>query len=70
MRPEVLVRIQFPSAGLELLRQDFTVHYAPTPEELARAIEEVGGRVRAVVTNGSIGLKGQQKVEGANVTGK
>lgn len=60
MKPDVLVRIQFPSAGLELLRQDFTVHYAPTPEELARAIEEVGSRVRAVVTNGSIGLKGEQ----------
>ncbi len=60
MKPDILVRIQFPSAGLDLLKQDFTVHYAPTPDELHKAISEVGPRVRAVVTNGSIGLKGEQ----------
>ena len=60
MKPEVLVRIQFPSSGLALLEKDFLVHYAPTPEELAKAIDTVGGSIRAVVTNGSIGLKGEQ----------
>ena len=43
MKPEVLVRIQFPSSGLALLEKDFLVHYAPTPDELAKAIDTVGG---------------------------
>ena len=60
MKPEVLVRIQFPSSGLALLEKDFLVHYAPTPDELAKAIDTVGANIRAVVTNGSIGLKGEQ----------
>ena len=60
MKPEVLVRVQFPSAGLALLEEGFVVHYAPTLDEFARAIDTVGGDIRAVVTNGTIGLKGEQ----------
>jgi len=59
MRPEVIVRVQFPSFGLKLLEEDFTVHYAPSPEEFERAIEEFPA-TRALVTNGSIGVTGDQ----------
>ena len=59
MRPEVLVRVPFPKESIALLEEDFAVHYAPTPDELATALGEVGPQVRAVVTNGSIGLKGE-----------
>ena len=59
MRPEVLVRVPFPKESIALLEQDFAVHYAPTPDELATALGAVGPQVRAVVTNGSIGLKGE-----------
>lgn len=60
MRPEVLVRVPFPPESIALLEEDFVVHYAPTPQQLDAAIAEVGPRIRAVVTNGSIGLKGEQ----------
>ena len=60
MTPEILVRIELPEEGLELLRRDFTVHYAPTTAELEAALAELGGRVRGVVTNGTIGLTGAQ----------
>ena len=59
MRPEVTVRVQFPSAGLRLLEQDFDVHYAPTPEAFEQAI--VGfPQTRGLVTNGSFGVTGDQ----------
>jgi len=59
MRPEVIVRIQFPSFGLKLLEENFVVHYAPSPEEFEKAIEEFPA-TRALVTNGSIGVTGDQ----------
>ena len=58
MKPDVLVRIPFPSFGIELLERDFNVHYAPTPKELEETITAQNGAIRAVVTNGSIGLSG------------
>ncbi len=60
MRPEVIVRIPFPKESIALLEENFTVHYAPSPEELEVAIREHGDNTRAVVTNGSIGLTGAQ----------
>ena len=59
MKPEVIVRIQFPSVGLKLLEEDFVVHYAPSPEEFEKAIDEFPA-TRALVTNGSIGVTGEQ----------
>ncbi len=60
MKPEIIVRIQFPSKGLALLEQDFIVHYAPSPDEFEKAIEAHGATVRALITNGSIGVTGDQ----------
>lgn len=60
MKPDVLVRIPFPSQGLTLLQENFTVHHAPTLDELDGAIASQGANIRAVVTNGSIGLTGAQ----------
>lgn len=60
MKPEIIVRIQFPSFGIELLEKDFDVRYAPTPDEFERAIEERGKTARALVTNGSIGVTADQ----------
>ncbi|WP_011580420.1 MULTISPECIES: 2-hydroxyacid dehydrogenase [Chelativorans] len=59
MRPEVMVRIPLPSAGLKLLEEDFVVHYAPSPEEFEKAIDAYPA-TRALVTNGSIGVTGDQ----------
>jgi D-3-phosphoglycerate dehydrogenase len=58
MKPEVIVRVPFPKESIALLQEDFTVHYAPSPEELDVAIREHGANARAMVTNGSIGLDG------------
>ena len=59
MKPEIIVRVQFPSSGLALFERDFTVHYAPTPEEFDKAIDAFPA-TRALVTNGSIGVTGDQ----------
>ena len=59
MKPEVIVRVQFPSAGVRLLEQDFTVHYAPSPEEFEKAID-AHPQTRGLVTNGTIGVTGDQ----------
>jgi lactate dehydrogenase-like 2-hydroxyacid dehydrogenase len=59
-KPEIIVRIGHPQPGLDLLAKDFIVHYAPSPEELDKAIADVGSRVRAVVTKGSVGLTAEQ----------
>ena len=59
MKPEIIVRVQFPSAALKLFEQDFVVHYAPSPEEFEQAIEAFP-QTRALVTNGSIGVTGDQ----------
>ena len=59
MKPEIIVRVQFPSAALELFAQDFEVHYAPSPEEFEKAIDDFP-ETRVLVTNGSIGVTGDQ----------
>lgn len=60
MKPEVIVRVPFPEESIALLQKDFVVHYAPTLEKLEQAIRQFGAHTRAVVTNGSIGLTGDQ----------
>lgn len=59
MKPEIIVRVQFPSSGLELFEKDFVVHYTPSPEEFDKAIDAFPN-TRALVTNGSIGVTGDQ----------
>lgn len=59
MKPEVIVRMQFPSTGLNLLAEDFEVHYAPSPEKFEQAIADFPD-TRALVTNGTIGVTGDQ----------
>lgn len=59
MKPEIIVRVQFPSAALDLFARDFVVHYAPSPEEFEKAIDAYPD-TRALVTNGSIGVTGDQ----------
>lgn len=59
MKPEIIVRVQFPSFGLELFAEDFDVHYAPSPDEFEKAIDDFPA-TRALVTNGSIGVTGDQ----------
>lgn len=66
MKPEIIVRVQFPSAALELFARDFTVHYAPSPEEFEKAID-AWPNTRALVTNGSTGVTGDQLRRLANV---
>ena len=56
---DVIVKVPLPDAGIELLRKDFTVHYAPSEDEFEQAIKD-HPQTRALVTNGSIGVKGQQ----------
>jgi lactate dehydrogenase-like 2-hydroxyacid dehydrogenase len=59
MKPEVIVRVQFPSVGIKLLEENFIVHYAPSPEAFEAAID-AHPETRALVTNGSIGVTGEQ----------
>ncbi len=57
MKPVVLVVVELPPWGLDGLRESFTVHHAPSVEARERTIREVGAEsIRAVMTNGSIGL--------------
>jgi lactate dehydrogenase-like 2-hydroxyacid dehydrogenase len=56
---DIIVRVQFPSFGIDLMKKDFTVHYAPTPEEFEKVID-ANPQTRALVTNGTIGVKGEQ----------
>lgn len=59
MKPEIIVRMQFPSAGLRVLERDFTVHYAPSPEAFEEAIDSFP-ETRGLVTNGTLGVAGGQ----------
>ena len=59
MKPEIIVRVQFPSAAIELFEKDFVVHYSPSLEEFEKAIDDFPN-TRALVTNGSIGVTAEQ----------
>ena len=55
--PDVLVVIDLPPWGLDILAGDFTIHHAPTDEARQRLAGNGQLRkCRAVVTNGSVGL--------------
>ena len=60
MKPEVIVRVPFPPESIALVEEDFVVRYAPSLPELEDMISRLGQNIRAVITNGSIGLSGDQ----------
>lgn len=55
MKPELLVIMPMPEGYGEKLERDFTVHYHPRVTADDAVLDEIGPRIRAVLTNGSIG---------------
>ena len=51
MNPELLVIVDLPEAHVAELRQHFTVHYVPDPQQLEHQIGKFGASARAVLTN-------------------
>ena len=49
-REGVLIRVPYPQAGLDMLKDLFDVYYAPTPEDIERTLAESGPRIGAAVT--------------------
>jgi len=60
VKPELLVVVDLPEAHVAELSEHFTVHYMPNPQQLERQIDELGKTVRAVLTNGIVGLSAVQ----------
>lgn len=56
MKPELLILMPMPEGYAELLADDFTVHYLPRAKADDPALRDVASGVRAVLTNGSIGI--------------
>jgi lactate dehydrogenase-like 2-hydroxyacid dehydrogenase len=55
MKPELLVTMPMPDGYAEKLAEDFVVHYHPRLRADDPALDEIGPRVRALLTNGTIG---------------
>ena len=56
MKPELLVTMSMPEGYAELLERDFTVHYLPKVRADDPRIADVATGVRAVLTNGTVGI--------------
>ena len=55
MKPDLLVVMPMPEGYAEKLEQDFTVHYHPRVDADDLVLDTIGPRVRAVLTNGTVG---------------
>lgn len=55
MKPDLLIVMTMPDGYAELFADDFTVHYLPRVVADDPALAAIAPRVRAVLTNGSIG---------------
>ena len=60
MRPDVLVAYPMNQENRDRLGALYTVHFVPEPADRAGMLAEIGARIRAVVTNGSLGLTADQ----------
>ena len=56
MKPDLLVTMTMPDGHSELLAEDFTVHYFPRVADDDPALDDIVGKIRFVLTNGSIGI--------------
>ncbi len=56
MKPDLLVTMVMPEGYAELLAEDFNVHYMPRVAADDPALDSVAGKIRAVLTNGTIGI--------------
>jgi len=59
-RPDILVAYPLIEANRHRLAELYEVHYVPEPKDRAAMLGRVGARIRAVVTNGSLGLTEEQ----------
>ncbi len=57
MKPELLVIMPMPDGYADRLAEDFTVHYHPRIVADDPVLDDIGKRVRAVLTNGTIGAR-------------
>lgn len=60
MKPDLLLLIHVSPKHLEQLGTAFTVHYAPDADRRAACVAAEGARIRAVLTNGSTGLRADE----------
>src|SRR5579862_1160361 len=60
MQPELLLTLDLTAASRRGLDAAYRVHEAKTPAVRRALIERAGGRLRAVLTNGSIGLSASE----------
>jgi lactate dehydrogenase-like 2-hydroxyacid dehydrogenase len=54
-KPEVIVAFPVAGAALEALRAHYTVHHVPVVAERQVAVDQLGARIVAVITNGTYG---------------
>ena len=54
-KPEVIVAFPVAASALEVLRAHYTVHHVPVIAERQAAVDQLGGRIVAVITNGTYG---------------
>jgi lactate dehydrogenase-like 2-hydroxyacid dehydrogenase len=54
-KPEVIVAFPVAGAALEALRGHYTVHHVPVVAERQAAVDQLGARIVAVITNGTYG---------------
>ena len=60
MKPDLLVLIAMSDASLARLAERFELHHAPTAQARADDVRAHGARIRAVLTNGTTGLRADQ----------
>lgn len=58
-QPEVIVSFPLEAFALEALRAHYRVHYVPVIADRQALVEQIGGRIDAVITNGSFGWPGE-----------
>jgi D-3-phosphoglycerate dehydrogenase len=59
-RPEILIAYPMIEANRERLAADYEIHYVPEPAKRGALLAVVGARIRAVITNGSLGLTAEE----------
>jgi lactate dehydrogenase-like 2-hydroxyacid dehydrogenase len=57
-KPEVIVSFPVEAFALEALREHYSIHYVPRIADRQTLVAQVGGRIDAVITNGSLGWPG------------
>ena len=59
IKPQVIVSFPVEAFALEALREHYNVHYVPAIADRQALIDQLGGSIAAVITNGTFGWPGE-----------